>query len=416
MKAKMNHLSNKDPKIILLFEDEDEISGARKLLSEHVKDFRAIKVNNDTSDFLESVQPEIVLLGLSNVNDSIKFYSRLIEEDKLSSNHCSVLLCKNKESAIAFQSCIHGLFDNYFVFQPLYEKFRLLMIINNCLRKCQSNVIIEELEDDKFDKVDQYISQIIKESSECKQSLMGKLNDSKDELEALSNQQVLLDANLSSKDLIKLISTQHIQPLLNNIEDDIKQQFDKIIADLTNKKAKLTTQSQSKKSTSTQNENNLDIKKLLLDELKTYDEQDAMPKPPQENEVVREICPTNFKVLVVEDNDIYREMLTNILNTEGYKADDASDGIKALHKIKQQDYDLILMDLFMPKLDGVNTTKNIRKFSNGRDIPVIALTGNKNKEKATRWINLGLKGYILKPSSQVEILKTVKNVLQKVSK
>jgi CheY-like chemotaxis protein len=69
------------------------------------------------------------------------------------------------------------------------------------------------------------------------------------------------------------------------------------------------------------------------------------------------------------------------------------------------------MDLFMPNLDGLNATKQIRQLSQGIDIPVIALTGNKNKENVKKWAHYGLKGYIIKPSNREEILKTVKSAL-----
>ena len=116
-------------------------------------------------------------------------------------------------------------------------------------------------------------------------------------------------------------------------------------------------------------------------------------------------------ILVVEDNKLYRDMISNVLSKESYRVDEAEDGLCALNKIKDNRYDLILMDLFMPNLDGLNATKKIRQLSKGIDTPVIALTGNKNKELVKKWANYGLKGYIIKPSTKTEILSVVKKNL-----
>ncbi|WP_394391809.1 response regulator [Shewanella woodyi] len=117
------------------------------------------------------------------------------------------------------------------------------------------------------------------------------------------------------------------------------------------------------------------------------------------------------KILVVEDNQLYRDMLVNILKKESFDVHEAADGLNALQKIKNTQYALVLMDLFMPNLDGINTTKQIKAINGNKSLPVIALTGNKNKDLIKTWAEQGLKGYILKPSTKKEILEAVTKVL-----
>lgn len=136
----------------------------------------------------------------------------------------------------------------------------------------------------------------------------------------------------------------------------------------------------------------------------------SMKKSEDEIETAKDVL--THSILVVEDNKLYRDMISSVLSKENYHVDEAEDGLCALDKIKKSHYDLILMDLFMPNLDGLNATKKIRQLSGGIDTPVIALTGNKNKELVKKWANYGLKGYIIKPSTKSEILSVVKKNLE----
>jgi CheY-like chemotaxis protein len=122
------------------------------------------------------------------------------------------------------------------------------------------------------------------------------------------------------------------------------------------------------------------------------------------------------KILVVEDNALYRDMLVSVLLKENLDVDTAQDGLEALQKIKEHHFDLIIMDLFMPNMDGLKATKKIHQISGGRDIPVVALTGNKNKELILKWASFGLKGYLIKPSTKEEILLVVYKVLGSTQK
>ncbi|MDC2888586.1 response regulator [Psychrosphaera algicola] len=139
----------------------------------------------------------------------------------------------------------------------------------------------------------------------------------------------------------------------------------------------------------------------------------AIDKPqPEQEEFAGEASEPNSitkqkSILVVEDNDLYREMLVKVLGDANYIVSQADDGLAALKLIKTKRYDCIIMDLFMPKLDGLNTTKHINKTGGDNPVPVIALTGNKRKDLFKKWASMGIKGYIIKPSSKAEILEQV---------
>ena len=77
------------------------------------------------------------------------------------------------------------------------------------------------------------------------------------------------------------------------------------------------------------------------------------------------------KLLIVDDEEKIREVIKEYAEFEGYEADESSDGMDAVKKVKEEDFDLIIMDVMMPKLDGFSAVKEIRKV---KDIPVIMLS------------------------------------------
>jgi signal transduction histidine kinase/DNA-binding response OmpR family regulator len=115
------------------------------------------------------------------------------------------------------------------------------------------------------------------------------------------------------------------------------------------------------------------------------------------------------RVLLVEDNDINREFAKEMLISEQILVDEAVDGFDAIEKIKEQKYELILMDIQMPKLDGIEATKQIRAQS-GRfgskyyqKIPIIALSANALKNDIDRSLASGLNAYVTKPIDPNEL-------------
>ena len=121
---------------------------------------------------------------------------------------------------------------------------------------------------------------------------------------------------------------------------------------------------------------------------------------PQDFDAVR-----GAKILVVEDNEINQEVARGILEKEGFSVETADDGIEALEKINANcDYDLILMDLQMPNLDGYGATKKIRKNPAFASIPIIALSANAMKGTREKVKKFGMNDYITKPIDIKELL------------
>lgn len=117
-----------------------------------------------------------------------------------------------------------------------------------------------------------------------------------------------------------------------------------------------------------------------------------------------------YRILIVDDEAKIREVLAEYAEFEGFASDQAADGMEAVNKCKNEDYDLILMDIMMPKLDGYSAVKEIRKF---KDIPVIMLSARGEEYDKLFGFEIGADDYVVKPFSPKEVMARVNAVLKR---
>ena len=119
------------------------------------------------------------------------------------------------------------------------------------------------------------------------------------------------------------------------------------------------------------------------------------------------------KILIIEDEAAIRRVLTKILSEESttYLVESAEDGLQGLEKIKNQDYDLILSDIKMPKMDGIELLEAVKKLK--PEIPMVMISGHGDMELAIHSMKLGAFDFISKPPDLNRLLNTVRNALDK---
>lgn len=119
------------------------------------------------------------------------------------------------------------------------------------------------------------------------------------------------------------------------------------------------------------------------------------------------------RILIIEDEASIRRVLTKILSEESdtYLVDEAEDGVQGLEKIKNTDYDLVLCDIKMPKMDGVELLEAVKKIK--PEIPMVMISGHGDMETAIQTMRLGAFDYISKPPDLNRLLNTVRNALDK---
>src|SRR5215212_8161420 len=118
-------------------------------------------------------------------------------------------------------------------------------------------------------------------------------------------------------------------------------------------------------------------------------------------------------ILIIDDEKSIRKTLTEILSYEGYKIDEAGDGEEGLKKFKEKTYDLVLCDIKMPKLDGIEFLEKAKQVN--ADIPIITISGHGNIETAVEAVKKGAYDYISKPPDLNRLLITIRNAMEKNS-
>ena len=119
------------------------------------------------------------------------------------------------------------------------------------------------------------------------------------------------------------------------------------------------------------------------------------------------------KILIIEDEATIRRVLIKILSEENdkYIVEEAEDGLQGLEKIKNDDYDLVLCDIKMPKMDGVEVLEAVKKIK--PEIPMVMISGHGDLETAVNTMRLGAFDYISKPPDLNRLLNTVRNALDR---
>ena len=119
------------------------------------------------------------------------------------------------------------------------------------------------------------------------------------------------------------------------------------------------------------------------------------------------------RILIIEDEEAIRRVLVKILSEENasYELFEASDGVSGLNMVKNNNFDLILCDIKMPKMDGVEVLENIKKIK--EHIPIVMISGHGDLETAISTMRLGAYDYISKPPDLNRLLNTVRNALDR---
>jgi DNA-binding response OmpR family regulator len=121
-----------------------------------------------------------------------------------------------------------------------------------------------------------------------------------------------------------------------------------------------------------------------------------------------------IKILVVEDEEILLTALSEELKQEGFDVAGAKDGVEGVEKASSEKPDMILMDLVMPRLDGIGALKQIKENPETKDIPVVILTNLSDYDKISDALSLGAMDYLVKANYRLEeLVNKIKTVLER---
>ncbi|MEO7046156.1 MAG: response regulator [Ferruginibacter sp.] len=116
-------------------------------------------------------------------------------------------------------------------------------------------------------------------------------------------------------------------------------------------------------------------------------------------------------ILIIDDEKAIRKTLSEILSFEGYKIDEAGDGEEGLKRFSEKNYDLVLCDIKMPKIDGIEFLEKAKMVN--PDVPIIMISGHGNIDTAVEAVKKGAFDYISKPPDLNRLLITLRNATEK---
>ena len=120
-----------------------------------------------------------------------------------------------------------------------------------------------------------------------------------------------------------------------------------------------------------------------------------------------------FKILVVDDEKSIREVIRTYAEFEGHEVVEAVDGLDAIDKVKEEDFDVIVMDIMMPRLDGFSSYKEIKKIKN---IPVLMLSARNEEYDKLFGFEIGIDDYVTKPFSPKELMARLNVIVNRNNK
>lgn len=123
--------------------------------------------------------------------------------------------------------------------------------------------------------------------------------------------------------------------------------------------------------------------------------------------------PDHGIVLIVDDNEDNRNVLSRRLKRQGYLVDMAENGVQALRMLKQDDFDLVLLDIMMPEMNGYQVLEYMKGHPDLRDIPVIVISAVDELESVVRCIEMGAEDYLIKPFNRVLLRARISATLEK---
>ena len=115
-----------------------------------------------------------------------------------------------------------------------------------------------------------------------------------------------------------------------------------------------------------------------------------------------------LRILLAEDNAVNQKLALRLLEQMGYRADVASNGLEAVESVERQAYDVVLMDVQMPEMDGLDATRAIRALTNLRQPRIIAMTANAMQGDREMCLAAGMDDYVSKPIRVAELIEALR--------
>ena len=121
-----------------------------------------------------------------------------------------------------------------------------------------------------------------------------------------------------------------------------------------------------------------------------------------------------MKILVVDDDKTTRKLLNLFLKAKGYEVVTAENGLDAMEKLGTENINLVVTDMNMPYMDGIELTRNLRSDDNWKNIPIVMVTTEADDDEKKKAMDAGVDDYLVKPANAEQITDSIKRILKKL--
>ncbi len=392
----MDTQASSEARILISTDSLTDAEMVKKLLHPEFEDvFISTIPIPDVSDF-DRVRPDVLVLAFNELEKSEQYYLGLYRFSQVMQQlpHRTVILCGREEVKRAYELCMKDIFDDYVLFWPMtFDASRLLMSIHNELRelsviKAKLPTIAEfaaqarrlvELES----KLDLQVAQGVRHIETSSQAMVQAERGIDVALDEFS-QRLITEAQ---QNLNKAKDTNALKNEISRFKQEEIHQHFQAAAD-------------------------------SAQPLKQWAEGLKQEYAPQ-MESVRALSAMAERVrpvvLVVDDDELQHKLVGRVLEEEDYNLIFASSGIQALgmlHKIKP---DVILMDVMMPDMDGMEVTRHLRGVEQYAKTPVIMITGNSEAKTVVDCMKAGANDFAVKPVHRDTLIAKIEHALGKTS-
>ncbi len=119
----------------------------------------------------------------------------------------------------------------------------------------------------------------------------------------------------------------------------------------------------------------------------------------------------NWTVLVVDDEPLTQDLLRLMLEPAGFRVSGAEDGLEALQMVEEERPDVMILDVMMPRMDGIAVCKTLRSNANTADLPIVMLSGKTHLGAVEEGLQAGANRYLPKPMSRMDLIQNLREVL-----
>lgn len=379
---------HKHPIMVVTDEPEDE-KVLRHILGPEFSDLHfESDIDSALSSFVD-LAPEILIMAFPEISSAESFYLGLFRTDENAAakiRHQSLILCHSQETEVAYKLCKKRVFDDYVVFHPLQDPNRLKLSIDQAIERIGLQDAAKGFApalagvSEGIGELNGFLGTAIGAGKKIGQNLSNATNNLSGDMDhqIKSLRKILADHQFDGGN--KLLDDSKV---LNHLESLAK------LANVVKKDGMAST----------------DIATWFNDFEKKSNEQVA---------AIEEMVKIEFEqsILVIEDDEFTQDIYRLVLGEAGYVVFIAGDGYEALRHIHQKIPDLILVDIILPDIDGIEIIRRIRLDPQFVDIPIIVASGHAEKAKVQSAFQAGARDFVVKPIEKQILLEKLKRHLK----